>query len=77
MNLQSLLEILESMKTNNEIVDYLSERYPCLYIFVLQKRGMDGELKAYYEKCKSYENDEDLSKYSLYVHGHWLPYLQR
>ena len=75
MNLQNLLEILESMKTNNERVDYLSERYPCLYIFVLQKRGMYEELRVYDEKCKSYETDKDPSKYSLYFHGHLLPYL--
>ena len=65
------------MKTNNERVDYLSERYPCLYIFVLQKRGMDERLRAYDEMCQSYEYDKDPSKYSLYLHGHWLPYLQR
>ena len=35
------------------------------------------ELKLYYERCKSYEIDEDHSKYSLYVHGYWFPYLQR
>ena len=65
------------MQSNEERTEYLATWCPCLYIFVLKKRGMEEELKAFDEKCKSYENDKDPSKYSLYVHGHWFPYLQR
>ena len=75
--MQKLLEMLECMKTNKERADYLRERYPCLYIFMLQKRGLDERLEAYDERCKSYEKDKDPNMYSLYVYGYWLPYLQR
>ena len=34
-------------------------------IYVLQKRGMDEELITYDEKCKSYENDKNLSKFMI------------
>ena len=33
------------------------------------------ELEAYMKECKSYENDS--TKYSLYVHGWWLPHLEK
>ena len=66
-----LLKTLDQMGSEKERSEYLSAWFPCLYIFFLQKRGMNEELKAFDEKCKSYENDKDPSKYSLYVHGHW------
>ena len=58
-------------------MDYLSEAYPRLYIFILKYFDMNDKIEDYMTKCKSYE--EDPNKYSLYVHGYfrvWL-YQQR
>ena len=68
--------MLEGMKTNTERVDYLSEICPALTIFVLQKRANE-RLRTYEERFKSYGNDKDTSKWSLYLYGYWLPFLQR
>ena len=43
-------------------------------VFVMKEFGMQRELRDYLEKCQSYEND--WVKYSYYVHGYWLPYVQ-
>ena len=72
--MQHLLGSLESLKTNKERIDYLSYGYPSLYVFILKKRGMKAELKQYMGICESYEND--CKKYTLYIYGYWLPYLQ-
>ena len=77
VDIDALLKSLDQMQSNEERKEYLATWCPCLYIFVLKKRGMEEELKAYDEKCKSYENDKDSSKYSLYVHGHWFKYLRK
>ena len=71
----AILSKLDEMKSNKERIEFLSTWYPQLYIFVQQKRGMVTELRAYIQKCKSCENDSDPSKFSLYVHGYWLPCL--
>ena len=75
--MDALNRSLAQFKTNNEKIDYLSERYPSLYILMQKKGGHDAKLSAFYAKCKIYENHKDPSKYSLFVHGHWLPHLQR
>ena len=75
--MDTLVKKLDQMQTNDERCEHLSIWCPCLYIFVLQKRGMVEKLSAYVERCKLYENDKDPSTFSLYVHGYWLPYLQR
>ena len=36
---------------------------------------MKQQMMQYMEKCESFEND--YSKFSLYVHGYWLPHLQQ
>jgi len=56
-------------------IRYLSNKYPCLYVLVMRKRGKDYELEAYMSDCKSYEND--WTKFSMYIHGYWIPFLQK
>ena len=63
------------MPTNKDRIGYLGVWYPCLCIFILKKRGMNTEGRAYMERCKNFEYDYDESKYSLYVYGYWIPYL--
>ena len=71
--LSEIVEELSSMLDFDERIEYLGQHYPCLCIFVLKKRGMDKALKKYMEDCKLYENDHE--KYSLYVHGWFLPWI--
>ena len=52
---------------------FLSQFYPGLYIFILQKLNMPTRQKHYMEVCKGYENDP--VKYSLYIHGYIYPWL--
>ena len=40
----------------------------------MKEFGLKHELQEYFEKCQTFEND--WVKYSFYVHGYWLPYLQ-
>ena len=54
-------------------MDYLSGTYPGLYIFILEFFQMKYKKKQYAIMCKSYE--EDPYKYSLYVHGYFLVWL--
>ena len=74
VDMKALLSLLESMQNDQQRFDYLSVWCPCLHIYVLQKRGKKSELAAYMETCKSYENH--WPKYSLYIHGYWLPHLE-
>ena len=54
-------------------MDYLSEAYPRLFIFILEFFAMNDRIEQYMNKCKAYEND--WYKYSLYVHGYFLVWL--
>ena len=54
---------------------HLEQYYPCLYIYVIRKRGMDNELDRYMQECKKYENSN--YNYSMYVHGYFIPWLQQ
>ena len=74
VKIESLVEYLKQLDTNKEGLDYLARWYPNLYVFVMEKRGMKQQMKQYMEKCESYEND--YAKFSLYVHGYWLPHLR-
>ena len=56
------------------MIDFLEQNYPCLYIYILKQRCQNRELTNYMTKCKQYEND--VKKYSLYIHGYLLPWFQ-
>jgi len=73
--MKDLLVYLRLMKGDEERIEYLAKEYPCLYIFILQKLGHEEELRQYMQKCEKYEYD--YKKYSLYIHGYWLPYLKQ
>ena len=75
VNLKYLIEFISKMKTNKHRLNFLGERYPDLCIFVMKKRGMQDELQEYMDRCRSYENDPE--RYTLYIRGYWLPYLQQ
>ena len=52
-NLKDMQRILEGKRTEKQISDYLEEWYPCLYAFILRKRGKIAELNAYINKCEA------------------------
>ena len=54
---------------------YLSDEYPRLYLFILEYYNMNDRIDQYMAKCKAYENDH--YKYSLYVHGYFLVWLDQ
>ena len=54
-------------------MEYLREEYPSLYIVVLKSLNMTDKIKDYMKKCKGYEKDP--YKYSLYIHGYFLVWL--
>ena len=61
------------METLEIKMDFCSQRYPSLYIFVMKKRNMDSAIKIYMEVCQKLENN--FEKYSIYVHSYFLPWL--
>ena len=56
-------------------MDYLSEAYPRLFIFILDFFEKTDRIEQYMTKCKAYE--EDPNKYSLYLHGYFLVLLDQ
>ena len=53
-------------------MNYLSQQYPCLYMFMLTFLKKPDQLKEYIENCKSYK--DDLKNYSLFIHGYLIPW---
>ena len=56
-------------------VDILGNEYPRLFIFILESFDMTERIYEYMDKCKAYEND--CYKYSFYVHGYFLVWLDQ
>ena len=67
---------LKGKKDDKQRIEYLKKWHPTLYVYAMGDCGRDEDMKEYMEKCKKYENDDDFSKYSLYIFGYWLPYLE-
>ena len=56
-------------------MDFLGNEYPSLLIFILESFDKTERIEQYMNKCKAYE--EDRYKYSLYVHGYFLVWLDQ
>ena len=56
-------------------MDILGNEYPSLFIFILESFDKTERIEQYMKKCKAYE--EDRYKYSLYVHGYFLVWLDQ
>ena len=52
----------------------MRQQVPSLWVYSLKQRGMTDELNQYMDECKKHENN--WRKYSLYVHGYFIPWLQ-
>ena len=75
IDLEALKAELEPKMTQKKKMDYLSGAYPSLYILILKHFKMQERVEQYIAKCKEFENDKD--KYSLYIHGYWLNWLDQ
>ena len=73
VDLDQLEVEISGFKTKRETSTYLSQNYPCLYIFVLNSLDMNDRVHKYMQDCKSFESDS--LKYSIYVHGFFIPWL--
>ena len=56
-------------------MNFLVNEYPSLFIFILKSLDMTERTDQYMNKCKAYE--EDCYKYSFYVHGYFLVWLEQ
>ena len=56
-------------------MDYLSVEYPSLYIHMLGSLDKPDKIEQYMAKCKEYEDHR--GKFSLYIHGYFLPWLDQ
>ena len=70
-----VIEELKRMKTNDAKIEFLQQEYPCIALFVMKKMGMENALADYSQKCESLESIGE--KYSHYVHGYFIPWLQQ
>ena len=68
--------ILEIVSDDKERMIYLGQEYPSLYIYILEHLERSSEVDQYMAKCKELEEDES-DKYSLYIHGYWLVWLEK
>merc|ERR1719266_496386 len=66
---------LEPMQTSTKHLAYLREKYLAMYLFIMTKKGMKEEMENYQVECKALEDDWE--NFSSYVHGYWLPYIQK
>ena len=56
-------------------MDLLGTEYPSLFIFILESFDKTERIDQYTNKCKAYEQDR--YKYSLYLHGYFLVWLDQ
>ena len=73
IDLEKVEKELEESVSPRQKMEYLSEAYPSLFIFVLEHLKMPELIELYMQRCKCYE--DDVERYSLYVHGYFLPWL--
>lgn len=71
----TMLESIRTKQSETEMIEFLSNHYPSLYIYIMEQMKRKRALTKYMKRCKQYEND--FKKYSLYVHGFFLPWLQK
>ena len=64
-----------TLSPQQQKMDYLSKEYPRLFIFILEFFNMTDRIDQYMTKCKEYEKTP--YKYSLYVHGYFLVWLDQ
>ena len=76
IDLDQIEEEIDTLKSVETKMVYLSQYYPGIYIF-LNRYLNQGALKRYSIQCNSYQFEDDLALYSLFIHGHLIPWLQK
>ena len=71
---RTVMGALKKIGDSEKRIEFLSQEYPGLYLYVMKERGMHKEVNDYMEKCKLLKDSYE--KYSFFVHGYFLPYLQ-
>ena len=66
---------LDTMINLQDKMNYLSESYPGLFICILEHLSMTDKIEDYMTQCKEYENDRE--RYSLYIQGYLLIWLEQ
>ena len=75
---KSVIKRLRAKRSDGERLEYLKSRYPCLFIFALKFQRNTLALQGYTDFYFSFrDRKQEIHNYSWYVHGHWLPTLQR
>ena len=54
-------------------MEYLSNSYPSLYVEILEQLKMTDTIEKYMAKNEEYE--DDVERYSWYIHGYFLIWL--
>ena len=72
-----LKDIEEELEGGNfkQQMKHLNVYYPCLFLFTLQKLKKKELIEKYMTRCQALQGD--CKKYSYYVHGYFLIFLQR
>ena len=71
---RTVMGALKKIGDSEKRIEFLSQEYPGLYLYVMKERGMRKEANDYMEQCKLLRDSHE--QYSFFVHGYFLPYLQ-
>ena len=74
IDLNTVEKELANKATRKLKMIFLAEEYPSLFVYMLGLYGKKDKIQKYMAKCKTFENNRD--KYSIYIHGYLLIWLQ-
>ena len=69
----NVIEEIKQLSNQATKLAYLSDRYPYLYVEVLESTKQYEKIDQYMAKCKEFENDP--CNYSYYIHGYLVTLL--
>ena len=75
VNIDQVCQKLNELQDLSSEMTFLSEYYPCLYIYMLKHLNQEARLAQYMKQNESFENDP--LKYSLRIHGYLIPWLDQ
>ena len=65
----------QGLNSSVDKMNYLSQFYPCLYIFLLRRLNQTDKIEQYMKQCESYEEDHE--KYYIYIQGYFVPWIHQ
>ena len=75
IDMSKVVKELETQPSQIEMMPFLSQQYPSLFVYMLRCLNMQKEIELYMSKCKKFENDP--KNYSIYIHGYFLVWLDQ